>query len=57
MRQIEDVNDAHEDLRALDKLEEANNSTKKYILIDLSTEPGYHKLMKQVRRVESMIGT
>ena len=49
MRRIQDVSDAHEDLRALDKLDEPYNSTEKFILLDLSTEPAYHKIMKQVR--------
>ena len=48
MRRIQDVSDAHEDLRALDKLDEPYNSTEKFILLDLSTEPAYHKIMKQV---------
>ena len=48
MRRIQDISNAHEDLRSLDKQDEPRNSTQKYILLDLSTEPDYQKIMKQV---------
>lgn len=48
IRHLEDVNNAHEDLRALDRTEEQDNMTEKYIVINLSDESAYLKVMKQV---------
>ncbi|XP_053398486.1 glutamate receptor 2-like [Mercenaria mercenaria] len=51
MRRLVDVRSAHEDLRALDKMEEPDNGTEKYIVLDLSRESHYHAVLQQVREV------
>ncbi|WAR00270.1 GRIA2-like protein [Mya arenaria] len=51
MRRLVDVYNAHEELRALDKLGEAENHTDRLILLDLSREEHYHSVLKQIREV------
>ena len=48
MRRLQDVANAHEDLRALDKQCDTSNGAERQIVFDLSTEIAYHKIMKQV---------
>ena len=48
IRQLEDITNTHEDLRALDRLEEQENHTDKYIVINLSHESAYLNVMRQV---------
>ena len=50
MRYLPDVENAHEDLRALDRIEEPDNATVKYIVINLSNESSYYSIMKQVSK-------
>ncbi|XP_052281246.1 glutamate receptor-like [Dreissena polymorpha] len=51
MRRLQDIDNAHEDLRALDKQADDDNIPNKYILLDLSKESHYYKIMKQIREV------
>ena len=48
IRQLEDIKNTHEDLRALDRIEEQDNHTEKYIVINLSHESAYLNVMRQV---------
>lgn len=49
MRMLQNLDDAHEDLRALDKMDLVDkNGTDTYILLDLSQEKHYHSIMRQV---------
>lgn len=47
---LSEIHNAHEDLRSLDKQEQHNNGTDKYILLDLSKEMHYQSIMRQVLR-------
>ncbi|KAL3878269.1 hypothetical protein ACJMK2_030634 [Sinanodonta woodiana] len=50
LRQIQNVNQAHEDLRALDKQSpdpESDSLAEKYIVLNLSTESAYEEILKQ----------
>lgn len=48
MRRLVDIESSHEDLRALDKVDEVDNSTQKYIVLDLSKENYYDNVLQQV---------
>ncbi|KAK3606318.1 hypothetical protein CHS0354_041952 [Potamilus streckersoni] len=51
LRQIQNVNQAHEDLRALDKQSpdpESDSIAEKYIVLNLSTESAYEEILKQL---------
>ena len=55
IRQLQDILNTHEDLRALDRIEEQDNVTEKYIVINLSNESVYLNVMRQVSLLRSYI--
>ena len=54
IRHISDIENAHEDLRALDRTGEPENATEKYIVINLSNESAYYSIMRQVNIIVRM---
>ena len=54
IRHISDIENAHEDLRALDRTGEPENATEKYIVINLSNESAYYSIMRQVNIIMRM---
>ena len=55
IRHIPDIENAHEDLRALDRTGEPENATEKYIVINLSNESAYYSIMRQVNTIMRML--